>query len=298
MMTVRAAMLMLGAMSCWACCTAASAWEITLTGELTTRASVVRLADIAVVCDIDDAEFQENLKAMIVAAGPTRSHTRELSSSDVRRMVEQRGLDMSQGQFTGASRVVITYGEAETAVSGNSIRRFGTPNSRLRRVMERAGQNHATVAAAGVPDDGAADPPTSLAVVVAVRELRKGQPIRQDDVTVISVREQELPADAVGCLEDVVGQVAARAILTDEPLTTRMLTKPLLVRSRDQVTVGVCCGGIVVTQHGIAQNDGALGDTVVVSAMDDKKIRLNAQVVDVRKVVVMADSFSVSDQRR
>ena len=46
----------------------------------------------------------------MVASGPTRSRSRELTPSDVRKTLAQRGVDLRQCQFTGASRVVMTFG--------------------------------------------------------------------------------------------------------------------------------------------------------------------------------------------
>ena len=99
-----------------------AAWEIQLLGDITTQAAVVRLGDIATVQGIEPGSG-EVLTQIIVAAGPTRSHRRVLTSGDVRKTLEQRGVDLRQCQFAGVSRVVVSYGSG-TSTCGTRTRRF------------------------------------------------------------------------------------------------------------------------------------------------------------------------------
>lgn len=295
MTAVRTTMLVLGSLLACPLSGPAVAWEIALSDSLVTRNPVVRLADIAEIRDLDDAELKANLAAIVVTVGPTQTHVRELSNSDVRRLVELRGVDMSQGRFTGAARVTITYGEAAPLTPARTVRRRAVPTAQMYREMERVGYTPATPAGNRPRANSTGTQAAEQPMVVAVRDLNKGRPIQATDVKVVLVAEQQVPPGAVACLEDVVGYEVTRPVLADESLTDQILKKPLLVRSRDLVEVGVCCGGIVVTKQAMAHSDGGRGDMVVISPVDDKKTRLNALVVDVRKVRVLAESLGGTD---
>ena len=115
-------------------CGVTTAWEIQLRDDVTTPAAVVRLGDIADLPGIEPG-LGDVLKQIIVAPGPTRSHRRVLTSSDVRKTLEQRGVDLQQCQLAGATRVVVSYGPArrprgrEPRVS-RATRKHTSPRSR------------------------------------------------------------------------------------------------------------------------------------------------------------------------
>ena len=295
---IRTAILMLGSLTWSAVSESSSAWEITLIDTLVTRNSVILLADIAEIDGIDDAGIKANLETIVVAPGPTPSLAREFSSSDLRTLVAQRGLDMSQGRFTGAARVTITFDDSATVTRAKPILRRGIPTAQMQREKEQVCQVNATTrvsSQATRPRQGRSAE-TGQPMVVAARDLSKGRLIQEKDVTVVYISEQELPPNAISCLEDVVGQEVTCAVRVDEPLADHMLKKPVLVRNRDLVELGVCSGGVVVSTYAVAQNDGGLGDTVAVIPVDNKKHRLYAQVVDVRKVRVLAGGFGGTAQ--
>lgn len=293
MTVVRTSILLLGALA-WSTVSESSAWEIALSDTLVTRESVVRLSDIAEIRGLDDDELKANLEAMLISSGPTLSLAREFSSSDLRRILELHSVDLSQGQITGASRVTITCGEAAPQAPNRPILRRGEPTAKLQREMEQVGRVRVKPVEYSRPNSTKNDRSAGQPMIVAVRDLSKGRLVREDDVAVVYVREQDLLAGAFSCIEDVVGLEATGPVRKDDTLTDRMLKKPILVRNRDLVEVGVCCGGIVITKQAIAQGEGGRGDTVVVCPVDDKKQRLNAMVVDVRKVRVLAESMGLT----
>lgn len=296
MTLVRTSILLLGALACSTVSGTLSAWEIVLSDTHVTRESVVWLSDIADVRGLDDDdELKANLEGIRVAVGPTPTHPRELSSSDVRRVLELHGVDWSQGYITGASRVTITCGDSEPKALTKAILRRREPTAKLRRDLEQVARTSVKTVEYSRPATSRKSRSKEQPIVVAVRDLSKGQLIREADVAVVYVPEKQLLAGAFSCLEDVVGLEATCPVRIDETLTDRMLKKPVLVRNRDLVEVGVCCGGIVVTKQAIAQGDGGKGDTVVVCPVDNKKTRLNALVVDVRKVRVLAESMGPID---
>jgi flagella basal body P-ring formation protein FlgA len=109
---------------------AAAAWEVCLHADVTTQAAIVRLGDVADIVG-DDLPSGVALEQIVVALGPTRSHTRELTPSDVRKTLAQRGVDVRQCQLTGAARVVVTYGSEPTLTGQDQVRSDQESRSRL-----------------------------------------------------------------------------------------------------------------------------------------------------------------------
>jgi flagella basal body P-ring formation protein FlgA len=269
-------------------CGVAAAWEIQLLGDITTQAAVVRLADIATVQGIEP-DLGVVLQQIIVAPGPTRSHRRVLTSSDVRKTLEQRGVDLRQCQFAGVSRVVVSYGLGPSAAGHESrdskaTRKHTSPRSRGPETVERQQQN----AVAEQLPDGA-----PIQVVVPVRAIGRGELLRVSDIELRYVDKVSEPASVVQRLEDVVGREARQSLTAQQPLSARMLKQPLLVRKRDEVEVWVRCGGIQARRSAVALSDGTLGDMIAVDTNDGSKTQFNARVVDIRKVEVLANSTNV-----
>ncbi len=270
-----------------ALCGVTTAWEIQLRNDVTTPAAVVRLGDIADLPGIEPG-LGDVLKQIIVAPGPTRSHRRVLTSSDVRKTLEQRGVDLQQCQLAGAMRVVVSYGPV--AAAGSEPR------------VSRATRKHTSPRSRGPETVGGQSPPAAtessatrspVQVVVPVRAIGRGELLRANDIELRYVEGVDEPASVVQRLEDVVGREARQSLDADQPLSARMLKQPLLVRKRDEVEVWVRCGGVQARRSATALSDGALGDMITVDPNDGAKTQFIARVVDIRKVEVLANSTSV-----
>jgi len=92
----------------------AAAWEVRLRASVVTHSPLVRLADVADVAG-DDVPAGVEPDQIVVALGPTARRSRELTASDVRRKLDQQGVDLSGCRMAGAPRVVVTYGSQRTA---------------------------------------------------------------------------------------------------------------------------------------------------------------------------------------
>lgn len=101
--------------------------------------------------------------------------------------------------------------------------------------------------------------------VVAVRRtLPRGYIITENDLTIIDV--DKLPGNEFFIdPTDVVGMETISTIRERNVLQPKSLKRPLLVRKGEGVTVHSKSGGIVVRVNGISQDDGSLGDTVVIA---------------------------------
>ncbi|MHB0959134.1 MAG: flagellar basal body P-ring formation chaperone FlgA [Pirellulaceae bacterium] len=265
----------------------AAAWELQLREEITTPAPVVRLGDIAELQGIEPG-LGEVLRQIIVAPGPTRSHRRVLTGSDVRKTLAQRGVDLQQCQIAGASRIVISYGPGEN-LAGHSPRVL---KATRRQTSSRNGD---PAESAQHLNDPAEESPSHapIQVIVPVRAIGRGEVLRASDIALRQVENLSEPATVVQRLEDAVGREARQPLAADQPLSIRALKQPLLVRRRDEVEVWVRCGGIRARRSATALSDGSLGDMITVDAKDGLKTQFVARVVDIRQVEVLANSTSV-----
>jgi flagella basal body P-ring formation protein FlgA len=82
---------------------------------------------------------------------------------------------------------------------------------------------------------------------------------------VIDNREGELESILFKRLPDageLVGLTARRNIAVGEPLTAALVDVPPVVKSGDELTVGVTIGTVHATGAGVASGSGAIGDTI------------------------------------
>ncbi len=85
--------------------------EIRLQGRIYCETGLVRLGDVAEVSDVDYT-VREVLEELALVPAPTASHSRQLSASEIRRILERRGVDAALLRFTGARHVIVMAGPA------------------------------------------------------------------------------------------------------------------------------------------------------------------------------------------
>ena len=110
----------------------------------------------------------------------------------------------------------------------------------------------------------------SVEALVAVRPLPKGHVIDESDVSLSMAPFNQ----AKGSLTDpdlAVGQTVKNNLAAGEPIKERNLTKSLMVRRGEMVTIVAQSGGVKITASGQARQDGALGDTINVTNLGSKK---------------------------
>lgn len=254
----------------------ADAWEVRLRAAVTTQASLVRLGDVAEVSGAD-RPTDVSLEQIVVALGPTRSHSRELTTSDIRRALALRNVELQHCQFTGASRSVLSYGVAAPAPGSNPVRGEGAARARQ--------PGHARV-----PVEAPAQ--QLIPAIVAVRPLTRGEMVQEADVELRQVEKAGAPSGLIQRLADAVGRQTRQSVGADQPLTVRALQQPLLVRKNEEVTVVVRCGAIQARRRAIALNDGTRGDMITVETSDGSSAQFMARVVDIQQVEVLPDSTS------
>jgi flagella basal body P-ring formation protein FlgA len=144
----------------------------------------------------------------------------------------------------------------------------------LLRGQEEAGRLDALVEAA-----------VTLPVLVAARDLAPGEPLGPGDAVPVRLRLTDLGAEHLSDPGQLAGLCPARAIRAGAALEARSLTRLLLVRRGQPVTVLAECGAVSVRDSATAMGDGGLGDLVTVERRGTR-VRLLGRVTDAQTVKV------------
>ena len=133
----------------------------------------------------------------------------------------------------------------------------------------------------------------AIQVVVPVRRVERGQMVRASDVELRHVPQGNRRSSTVTRIEDVIGHQASHTIRSGEPLDTKDLKMPLLVKRGDIIDVIARCNGISVSKPVKATQDGALDDAIVVQGLDDKRTSFVARVVGVDRAEAFVSGSTV-----
>lgn len=126
---------------------------------------------------------------------------------------------------------------------------------------------------------GRAEP--CMRVPVVTNDVSKGEIIQQ-------VESHSIPCRLVNkrivqTPESIVGMQAKTIIKAMQPISEHQVEKPRLVKKGDNITIQYQTPFFVITNQGVAQSDGAQGDTIGVTC---QKKTLNARVVNLNLVKI------------
>jgi flagella basal body P-ring formation protein FlgA len=110
----------------------------------------------------------------------------------------------------------------------------------------------------------------TIPAVAVEHPVERGEILRQSDLTIL--RRPKSEGSAIANVADVVGLAARHELRPGQPLRTADLTKPDVVQRNDTVTIVYQAPGIVLTLRGIAQEAGAMGDSIGVLNADSKRV--------------------------
>ncbi|MCA9236563.1 MAG: flagellar basal body P-ring formation protein FlgA [Planctomycetales bacterium] len=134
--------------------------------------------------------------------------------------------------------------------------------------------------------------------VVALRAIERGQLISGSDVALTTI-DNAVPTAALRSLAGVVGQEARNAIPLGAVLTSGNLRAPIVVRRGELSTVVARAAGVVARTLVTPQQDGSVGDLVIVEAGEKRsKRRFTARVTGYRELEVFAAPASAADLAR
>ncbi len=123
-------------------------------------------------------------------------------------------------------------------------------------------------------------------VLLAARDLRRGEPVRASDFVSHLVDCRKLGNDVVSRLPaDGLYQLSCN-LAAGQPLPARRLKPFRLIRRGELVRVRLEQGGIRITTRGVAMNNGALREVIAVRNPVSRKI-YQARVVGNGEVVVV-----------
>ncbi len=125
----------------------------------------------------------------------------------------------------------------------------------------------------------------TVAAVAVEHPIERGQIIKQSDLTIL--RRPKSETGAISKMAEVIGLAARQELRPGQPLRGADLTKPAVVQRNDTVTIVYQAPGLVLTLRGVAQEAGAIGDSIGVLNADSKRV-VQAQVTAPGRVSVSA----------
>jgi len=126
-------------------------------------------------------------------------------------------------------------------------------------------------------------------IVVARRELSRGELISEQDVELVRPEAVKGLLKPLESLDEVVGKETTRAIAEGQPITEPSLRPVMLVQRGQVVTVYSRCGGVQIRITGRAKENGAHGDLVPVESLTSRET-FHARVSGPQEVEIYAGS--------
>jgi flagella basal body P-ring formation protein FlgA len=129
----------------------------------------------------------------------------------------------------------------------------------------------------------------AASVVVARRDLARGERLTAADVRLQTADRRGSRTVAVASLEDAVGKELTRGVPADQPLPADAVRSPRLVERGEIVTVYAYNSGVRVRIAARAREDGGQGDLVLIESLENRKTYY-ARVSGVQTVEVYAQA--------
>jgi flagella basal body P-ring formation protein FlgA len=127
---------------------------------------------------------------------------------------------------------------------------------------------------------------TSFASIpVLTVPINRSEPISEDDVV---FQEMEIDTDLRGIVLDtrqIIGKIAVRNLIANEPLRQSDLKAPQLIRRGQSVNITSRTGGLIVTMKGKALANARAGDRLWVENQSSNK-RVEGEVTPEGEVLI------------
>jgi flagella basal body P-ring formation protein FlgA len=130
-------------------------------------------------------------------------------------------------------------------------------------------------------------------VVVATQPIASGDFVRATDVA-LRPYSGNVSDQIAKTLDQVIGKETRQAVRADAMLQINQVRSPLLVRKGERVAVRARAGSVVVRTYGTVQQDGSIGELVMVQALEGRE-RYAARVSGLRELEVFAAGASAND---
>jgi len=216
--------------------------------SVTVQGSELLLGEIAEISGPPD--LVEKLAAVSAGTAPQPGSSRNVTEGHIEVRLRHAGVDPRLVEFKGA----------------DSVRVFR---------VQRAPVESTVQAESGAP---------VYAVVVAARDIKRGEVLTLDDLQV-ELREIKGGWTETRSAEEFVGLRTTRTVLTGTPLTEIHVEEVPLIERGTAVTIVVQTGSVTVTAPGIARQSGMLGDVIEVENTLSRQ-RVSAEIIDAHTVQV------------
>ena len=198
---------------------------------------------------------------------------------------------LAAGPAPGAN-VVLDAGRVQQIARVNGL---DWPNSRgFRRLVVKNGASQAGPGGASGP---AAAGGRTVEVLTYTRSLNAGEIVQPEDVAWTKVQSHLVPQDAPQDAETVIGQAVRRAMRTGSPVAQRDLSRPVVVKANDLITVTYNLDGVSLSLQAKAMQGGAAGDSITVQNPQSKKT-IVAVVIGPGQAVVGPEADSLRSSNR
>jgi len=119
-------------------------------------------------------------------------------------------------------------------------------------------------------------------VVVATSALSPGSLLTSSNTRVVLFDKSRLRSTVFSDSEQVIGARAKRRMRPGQPFQPQLLC---FVCKGDRIVISANAGGLKIKTSGVAQQDGNIGDTILVKNTNTKKV-ISARVSEINKVSV------------
>lgn len=109
-------------------------------------------------------------------------------------------------------------------------------------------------------------------VVTLAQPLRRGEILKEEDLTTTRLARTKTPAGAVMDPSEITGKAARTGMRANVPLSRRDFQRPILVERGDKVTVTFNMPGMKLTSRAKALDEGAKGDVIDVMNLQSRRI--------------------------
>jgi flagella basal body P-ring formation protein FlgA len=109
-------------------------------------------------------------------------------------------------------------------------------------------------------------------IAVLTNDVERGDALKEKDLTVVRRPANQVGADVIGSMSDLIGMVPRKALRTGELIHSADLAKPMLVEKNQLISVVYASKGLSLTMRGRAQANGAMGETIRIQNPQSKRI--------------------------
>lgn len=148
-------------------------------------------------------------------------------------------------------------------------------------------------AAGGKPTTFKADVVRIARAVIARRQLDPGDVVGADDVEVAEVNPVALTASALVQVDDALDKEVKQTIAAGQVVSSSSLRRPLVVKRGELITVYSLAAGIQVKATAKALANAALGDVILLEAIETRK-QFQGRVTAPQEAMVFVDSPKVA----